>query len=447
MPLRFPLAAAPRTVRLLRVPQIPRRLIFSTRSSPSKHSRIGPKSNNFLIQSQPQHLFSSSSQRCSTNTVVRVPAMAESITEGTLVQLTKQIGDYVEQDEELATIETDKIDVAVNAPHSGVIQRLLASEGDTVTVDQSIVELQRADSTSSEKSSSTEKQECDSEIAKRERETATEPVASSPVESTENRPSSTHTAKGSRPIQDAVQEEPGSGAKHERGETRIKMTRIRKKTAEHLKQSQNTAAFLTTFNEVDMSKLMDFRKMNKDSVLKQHGIKLGYMGAMARASALALGEIPAVNAAIEDGDTIVYRGYVDLSVAAAIPKGLVTPVLRNIESMGLVEIEKNISKLVAKARDGKLTMDDLTGGSFTISNSGVWGSLFGTPIINMPQTAVLGVYGIQDRPVSVNNQVEIRPMMYIALTYDHRIIDGREAVKFLTLVKGYLEDPNTMLLQ
>ncbi|CAI7676092.1 unnamed protein product [Penicillium pancosmium] len=380
----------------------------------------------------------------SPNTVVRVPAMAESITEGTLVQLTKQIGDNVEQDEELATIETDKIDVAVNAPHSGVIQRLLASEGDTVTVDQSIVELQRADSTSSEKSSSTEKQECNSEIVNREKETATEPIASLLVAFPEKRP---HPAKGSRTVQDAVQEEPRSQSKHERGETRVKMTRIRKKTAEHLKQSQNAAAFLTTFNEVDMSKLIDFRKMNKDSVLKQHGIKLGYMGAMARASALALREIPAVNAAIEDGDTIVYRNYVDLNVAAAIPKGLVTPVLRNIESMGLVEIEKNISKLVAKARDGKLTIDDLTGGSFTISNSGVWGSLFGTPIINTPQTAVLGVYGIQDRPVAVNNQVEIRPMMYIALTYDHRIIDGREAVKFLNLFKGYLEDPSTMLLQ
>ena len=207
------------------------------------------------------------------------------------------------------------------------------------------------------------------------------------------------------------------------------MTRIRQRTAQRLKESQNTAAFLTTFNEVDMSRLLEFRKKNKDTVLEKHGLKLGFMGSMARASALALREIPAVNASIENDDTIVYRNYVDLSVAASIPKGLVTPVLRNIESMSILQIENGISELVKKvsdifthqrssiltnltnqARDGKLTMGDLNGGSFTISNSGIWGSLFGTPIINLPQTAVLGTYGIQDRPVAVNGQVEIRPV-------------------------------------
>ncbi|KAJ5479824.1 hypothetical protein N7530_005333 [Penicillium desertorum] len=225
------------------------------------------------------------------------------------------------------------------------------------------------------------------------------------------------------------------------------MSRIRQRTAQRLKESQNTAAFLTTFNEVDMSRLIELRKTNKEAIMEKHGVKLGFMGFMARASALALKEIPAVNASIENDDTIVYRDYVDLSIAASIPKGLVTPVVRNIESMGILQIEKAIGGMVKKARDGKLTMDDLTGGSFTISNSGVWGSLFGTPIINLPQTAVLGTYGTMDRPVAVDGQVEIRPMMYIALTYDHRIIDGREAVQFLVLVKKYLEHPATMMLE
>ncbi|OKP14987.1 Dihydrolipoyllysine-residue succinyltransferase component of 2-oxoglutarate dehydrogenase complex, mitochondrial [Penicillium subrubescens] len=223
------------------------------------------------------------------------------------------------------------------------------------------------------------------------------------------------------------------------------MTRIRQKTAQHLKESQNKAAFLTTFNEVDMSKIIKFRKKNKDRILEKHGVKLGFMGAMAKASVLALKEIPAVNASVENSDTIVYRDYVDLSVAASIPEGLVTPVLRNIESMSIVEIEKGISELVAKARDGKLTMEDLMGGSFTISNSGIWGSLFGTSIINMPQTAVLGTYGILDRPAAVNGRAEIRPMMYIALTYEHRILDGREAVRFLNTVNNNLERPESML--
>lgn len=305
--------------------------------------------------------------------------MAESITEGTLVRLTKQIGDYVEQDEELATIETDKIDIAVNAPHSGIIQQLLVCEGDTVTMDQTIFELQRADDISSESSlsSSTEKQESGTGNANSEKVPVSELVPSPEnlALSTESESTTTPLAKGSQPIQDRAQEEPRFSAQEKRGETRVciakpiinnncetfqeadmgylqvKMTRIRKKTAEHLKQSQNTAAFLTTFNEVDMFKLMEFRRMNKDSVLKQHGIKLGYMGALARATSLALKETLAVNASIENGDTIVYRDYVDLSVAAAIPKGLVTPVIRNVESMGLVEIEKNILNLVTKVNE------------------------------------------------------------------------------------------------
>lgn len=227
------------------------------------------------------------------------------------------------------------------------------------------------------------------------------------------------------------------------------MNRMRLRIAERLKQSQNTAASLTTFNEVDMSSLMEFRKLYKDEILKKTGVKLGFMSAFSRASVLAMRDIPAVNASIEGengGDTIVYRDYVDISVAVATEKGLVTPVVRNAESMDMVGIEKAIADMGKKARDGKLTIEDMAGGTFTISNGGVFGSLMGTPIINLPQSAVLGLHAIKDRAVAVNGKVEVRPMMYLALTYDHRLLDGREAVQFLVKVKEYIEDPRKMLL-
>jgi len=226
------------------------------------------------------------------------------------------------------------------------------------------------------------------------------------------------------------------------------MNRMRLRIAERLKQSQNTAASLTTFNEVDMSALMDMRKQYKDEILKKTGVKLGFMSAFSRASVLAMKDLPAVNAAIEGpngGDTVVYRDYVDISVAVATEKGLVTPVVRNAESMDMVGIEKSIAELGKKARDNKLTIEDMAGGTFTISNGGVFGSLYGTPIINLPQAAVLGLHAIKERPVAVNGKVEIRPMMYLALTYDHRLLDGREAVTFLVKVKEYIEDPRKML--
>jgi 2-oxoglutarate dehydrogenase E2 component (dihydrolipoamide succinyltransferase) len=226
------------------------------------------------------------------------------------------------------------------------------------------------------------------------------------------------------------------------------MNRMRLRIAERLKQSQNTAASLTTFNEVDMSALMDMRKQYKEEILKKTGVKLGFMSAFSRASVLAMKDLPSVNAAIEGpngGDTVVYRDYVDISVAVATEKGLVTPVVRNAESMDMVGIEKAIAELGKKARDNKLTIEDMAGGTFTISNGGVFGSLYGTPIINLPQAAVLGLHAIKERPVAVNGKVEIRPMMYLALTYDHRLLDGREAVTFLVKIKEYIEDPRKML--
>jgi 2-oxoglutarate dehydrogenase E2 component (dihydrolipoamide succinyltransferase) len=389
------------------------------------------------------------------DSVVKVPQMAESISEGTLKQFSKSIGDYVEQDEELATIETDKIDVAVNAPEAGVIKEFLVSEEDTVTVGQDLVRIElggspaasnKTESASKDSDATPKKSETDSkpEPAKQESKPAETPAPSKPA------PAKEAEKKQPEPKKQQSQEQQAStSSQGNREERRVKMNRMRLRIAERLKQSQNTAASLTTFNEVDMSNIMDFRKLYKDDVLKKTGVKLGFMSAFSRAAVLAMRDIPAVNASIEGpngGDTIVYRDYVDISVAVATEKGLVTPVVRNVESMDLVGIEKSIADMGKKARDSKLTIEDMAGGTFTISNGGVFGSLMGTPIINLPQSAVLGLHAIKERPVAVNGKVEIRPMMYLALTYDHRLLDGREAVQFLVKVKEYIEDPRRMLL-
>lgn len=383
--------------------------------------------------------------------IIQVPVMAESISEGTLKQFSKSIGDYVEQDEEIATIETDKIDVAVNATEAGVIKEFFVSEEDTVTVGQDLVRVEIG----GEKPAESEKPK--------------EESAPSPSESKESKPAAepeqpkSEPAKSEKPApppqpkeqpEKKSQPEPAAASKSEpatgnREERRVKMNRMRLRIAERLKQSQNTAASLTTFNEVDMSNIMEFRKLYKDEMLKKTGVKLGFMSAFSRAAVLAMRDIPAVNASIEGpngGDTIVYRDYVDISVAVATEKGLVTPVVRNVESLDMISIEKAIADMGKKARDGKLTIEDMAGGTFTISNGGVFGSLMGTPIINLPQSAVLGLHAIKDRAVAVNGKVEVRPMMYLALTYDHRLLDGREAVQFLVKIKEYIEDPRKMLL-
>ncbi|KAI1656150.1 2-oxoacid dehydrogenase acyltransferase [Daldinia decipiens] len=403
--------------------------------------------------------------RTYAHTIVKVPQMAESITEGTLKQWAKKVGDYVEQDEEIATIETDKIDVPVNAPESGVLRELLANEEDTVTVDQEIAKIEagaapeggaksegteeppKKEEASTESRPAPSEGENKPEPPKSESKPESKPEQSKPQPPTPAPPKKESTPKQSQPAKDSsASTGPVLGSREER---RVKMNRMRLRIAERLKQSQNTAASLTTFNEVDMSSLMEFRKLYKDEVLKRTGVKLGFMSAFSRASVLAMRDIPAVNASIEGengGDTIVYRDYVDISVAVATEKGLVTPVVRNAESMDMVGIEKAIADMGRKARDGKLTIEDMAGGTFTISNGGVFGSLMGTPIINLPQSAVLGLHAIKDRVVSVNGKVEVRPMMYLALTYDHRLLDGREAVQFLVKVKEYIEDPRKMLL-
>jgi 2-oxoglutarate dehydrogenase E2 component (dihydrolipoamide succinyltransferase) len=384
--------------------------------------------------------------------IVKVPAMAESISEGTLKQWNKSVGDFVEQDEEIATIETDKIDVAVNAPEAGVIKEFLANEEDTVTVGQDLVRIELGGAPSGDKPAATEAKEAPKEAtpeAQPEQKQASEskPQETKPPASpAPPREEPTAPKQPSKPAKAAAEAPATLGSRDER---RVKMNRMRLRIAERLKQSQNTAASLTTFNEVDMSALMEFRSKYKDEVLKKTGVKLGFMSAFSRACVLAMRDIPVVNASIEGpngGDTIVYRDYVDISVAVATEKGLVTPVVRNVESLDLIDIEKSIADMGKKARDGKLTIEDMAGGTFTISNGGVFGSLLGTPIINLPQSAVLGLHAIKDRAVAVNGKVEVRPMMYIALTYDHRLLDGREATQFLVKIKEYIEDPRKMLL-
>lgn len=375
--------------------------------------------------------------------------MAESISEGILKQWQKKVGDYVEADEEIATIETDKIDVAVNAPEAGKITELLVKEEDSVAVGQDLCKLD----------TSASRPEGGAQTAKGEPKAPAEPKAQStsqdsgsqqqkPAEPTPTSQSTSTPSPPPPPPKSQTSAAPSDSLYGNRYEERVKMSMMRRRIAERLKQSQDTAASLTTFNEVDMSQIMELRKKYNPE-LESNGVgKLGFLSAFCRAVCLAMKAVPAVNASIEGpngGDTLVFRDYVDISVAVASEKGLVTPVMRNAESLDWLQTEQAINELAAKARTNKITLEDIAGGTFTISNGGVFGSLMGTPIINLPQTAVLGLHAIKERPVAVGGQVVIRPMMYLALTYDHRVLDGREAVTFLVKVKEFIEDPRRML--
>ncbi|TIA90045.1 hypothetical protein E3P99_01772 [Wallemia hederae] len=371
--------------------------------------------------------------------IVKVPQMAESITEGTLKQWNKKLGEYVAQDEEVAIIETDKIDVSVNAPQSGKITELFASEEDTVEVGADLFNLEAGEAPA-EESKPEPAQEAKDEPKEQQPKTEEKPkedVSKQSKPESKPEPKKESKKESSKPEPSAQSQQPSG--KGSRNETRVKMNRMRLRIAERLKQSQNTAASLTTFQDCDMSNLMEFRARYKDRVMKETGVKLGFLSAFAKAACIALREIPAANASIE-GDEIVYRDYCDISIAVATPKGLVTPVIRNVESMNFVEIEQAIAEAGKKARDGKLTLEDMAGGTFTISNGGVFGSHFGTPIINLPQSAVLGMHAILDKPVARNGQVVIRPINTLGLTYDHRILDGREAVTFLKRIREVVED-------
>ncbi|XP_040925551.2 dihydrolipoyllysine-residue succinyltransferase component of 2-oxoglutarate dehydrogenase complex, mitochondrial-like isoform X2 [Betta splendens] len=377
---------------------------------------------------------------------VKTPAFAESVTEGD-VRWEKAVGDSVTEDEVVCEIETDKTSVQVPAPAAGVIEELLVPDGGRVEGGTPLFKLRKGAAPVAAKAAASVAPEAPAMVEKvtppPSTHAATAPTAKPPVLPVPEQPVQAKPVSAVKPTAAA----PAPSTSGGRGEHRVKMNRMRLRIAQRLKEAQDTCAMLTTFNEVDMSNIQEMRKIHKDAFLKKHNIKLGFMSAFVKAAAHALTEQPPVNAVIDDTTKeIVYRDYVDISVAVATPKGLVVPVIRNVETMNFADIEKAINALGEKARQNELAVEDMDGGTFTISNGGVFGSVFGTPIINPPQSAILGMHGIFDRPVAINGKVEVRPMMYVALTYDHRLIDGREAVTFLRKVKAVVEDPQVLLL-
>ncbi|KAM7367954.1 hypothetical protein PAMP_014216 [Pampus punctatissimus] len=376
---------------------------------------------------------------------VKTPAFAESVTEGD-VRWEKAVGDSVTEDEVVCEIETDKTSVQVPAPAAGVIEELLVPDGGKVEGGTPLFKLRKG--AVAAKAAPSPAAEAPAAAAAAPPPPpppppASEPTAMPPVPPVPAHAVQTKPVSAVKPTAAAPVPSTAGG----RAENRVKMNRMRLRIAQRLKEAQNTCAMLTTFNEVDMSNIQEMRKLYKDAFLKKHNIKLGFMSAFVKAAAHALTDQPAVNAVIDDTTKeIVYRDYVDISVAVATPKGLVVPVIRDVETMNFTDIEKAINALGEKARKNDLAVEDMDGGTFTISNGGVFGSMFGTPIINPPQSAILGMHGIFDRPVAINGKVEIRPMMYVALTYDHRLIDGREAVTFLRKIKAVVEDPRVLLL-
>ncbi|XP_039026807.1 dihydrolipoyllysine-residue succinyltransferase component of 2-oxoglutarate dehydrogenase complex 2, mitochondrial-like isoform X1 [Hibiscus syriacus] len=369
-----------------------------------------------------------------------VPFMGESITDGTLATFLKKPGDRVAADEPIAQIETDKVTIDVVSPHDGVIQEYVAKEGDTVEPGVKIAVISKsaegvAPSVPAEKKSekTTSKSSPPTEAVKEDK----------PKAKVEASPAAEKSKAPATPPPKRTATEPVLPPKER--ERRVPMTRLRKRVATRLKDSQNTFAMLTTFNEVDMTNLMKLRSDYKDAFVENHGVKLGFMSGFVKAAVSALQHQPIVNAVI-DGDDIIYRDYIDISIAVGTPKGLVVPVVRDAGKMNFAEIEKTINSLAKKATDGTISIDEMAGGSFTISNGGVYGSLLSTPIINPPQSAILGMHSIVSRPMVVGGNVVPRPMMYIALTYDHRLIDGREAVFFLRRIKDVVEDPRRLLL-
>jgi len=396
------------------------------------------------------------------STEVKVPVLGESITEATLGEWLKKPGEAVKTDEPIASLETDKVSVEVPAPAAGVMGAQLVKVGDTVNVGAVIATIETGGAGAAAAPAPTA-------VPVAAPAAAPEPAVSPTLSPSVRRavlergidPSSIKgTGKDGRLTKEDVlgapkteaaattaapAAEPAPALSGGRREERVRMTRLRQTVAKRLKDAQNTAAMLTTFNDVDMSEVMAARVRFKDAFEKKHGVRLGLMSFFTKAVVLAAKDIPAVNAQI-DGDEIVYFDYLDVSVAVSAPNGLVVPIVRNADKMSFAEIEKAIGALGAKAKAGTLTMADMQGGTFTISNGGVFGGLMSTPIINPPQSAVLGLHRIEDRPVVRDGQIVIRPMMYLALSYDHRLIDGRGAVTFLKTVKEAIEDPTRLLI-
>ena len=384
-----------------------------------------------------------------------VPSLGESVSEATIAKWFKKVGDAVTQDEPLVELETDKVTMEVNAPASGKLKDIKIAEGTTVQVGTllGLIEVGAAGAKAAPAAA------------------APAPKAAIPHPTAAAMGSDKQSGPAARKLMDEAGLKPadiaatgkdgrvtkgdvlaaGSAPKAAapvaaaRGEERVKMSKLRQVIAKRLKESQNTAAILTTFNEIDMTNVIALRTDYKDAFEKKYGMRLGFMGFFVKAACAALKEIPAVNATI-DGDELVYKNYCDIGVAVGTAQGLVVPVVRNADQMSIMEIEKEIARLAEKARLGTLAMSDLQGGTFTVSNGGVYGSLMSTPIINPPQSGILGMHKTEERPIALKGQVVIRPMMYVALSYDHRIIDGKESVTFLVRVKEAIEDPRRLLL-
>ncbi|NDH74596.1 MAG: 2-oxoglutarate dehydrogenase complex dihydrolipoyllysine-residue succinyltransferase [Rhodobacteraceae bacterium] len=394
-------------------------------------------------------------------TEVRVPTLGESVTEATIATWFKKPGDSVAQDEMLCELETDKVTVEVPSPAAGTLADIVAAEGETVGVDALLANISEGASAAAPAPAATPAAAPASDAG-----VAVDVMVPTLGESVSEATVSTWFKQVGDTVQqdemlceletDKVSVEvpaPASGtaprapvsADDAPREERVKMTRLRQTIAKRLKDSQNTAAMLTTYNEVDMTEVMAVRKEYKDAFEKKHGARMGFMSFFTKACCHALKEVPEVNAEI-DGTDIIYKNYVHMGIAAGTPTGLVVPVIRDADAMSFAEIEKAIAEKGARARDGKLTMAEMQGGTFTISNGGVYGSLMSSPILNPPQSGILGMHKIQERPMAINGQVVIRPMMYLALSYDHRIVDGKGAVTFLVRVKEALEDPRRLLL-
>ena len=397
---------------------------------------------------------------------VMVPTLGESVTEATVSTWFKKVGDTVAQDEMLCELETDKVSVEVPSPAAGTLTEIIAQEGSTVDASAKLAVIS---SGSGAAASASAQKEAPAPAAQKA-DTSGKDVEDAPsakkamAEAGLSRDQVTGTGRDGRIMKDDVAKAleagksagsaPAPAAAAPRApvsaddasrEERVKMTRLRQTIAKRLKDSQNTAAMLTTYNEVDMTEVMALRNEYKDLFLKKHGVKLGFMSFFTKACVHALREVPEVNAEI-DGTDIVYKNFVHMGIAAGTPTGLVVPVIRDADAMSFADIEKAIAEKGARARDGKLSMAEMQGGTFTISNGGVYGSLMSSPILNPPQSGILGMHKIQDRPMAINGQVVIRPMMYLALSYDHRIVDGKGAVTFLVRVKEALEDPRRLLM-
>jgi len=392
---------------------------------------------------------------------IKVPTVGESISEVTLVKWLKPEGAWVERDELLCELESEKATFELNAEQAGILH-IVAAENATLNIGDLACKIDETASRPANAAPAAEEKPAKAAVKEEKKEVAPAPVVNKDVKATpvanaimaDKQVKATDVVgSGSlgkikkQDVLDALANpgKKGGAAAFSRNDRPEKMSNLRKTVSRRLVEAKNTTAMLTTFNEVDMTNIMEIRKKYKDTFKESHGVNLGFMSFFTKACCIALEEWPAVNAYI-DGDQVIFHEYCDISIAVSAPKGLVVPVIRNAESLGMAEIEQAVGNLAKKARENKLTVEEMTGGTFTITNGGVFGSLMSTPIINIPQSAILGMHKIQERPMAINGKVEIRPMMYLALSYDHRIIDGRESVSFLVRVKELLENPALMLI-